>query len=151
MMSTSNTMLSSPTSHSVSATFYASSAHNHHGGASGFQPHTKEFDTFRFEFELPKNPADLKTSNTNSPNASIQFCICFRTGDSIEYWDNNDGKNYEILQYVIDIESLKPQSKSSSADYANSKSRNYKYEGVNSRTPNNPLTAATETSGDVYY
>lgn len=150
-MSTSNTLLSSPTSHSVSATFYSSSVAHHHGGASGFQSHQKEFDTFRFEFELPKSPSDTPAVNKNSPNASIQFCICYKSGDSVEHWDNNDGKNYEILQYVIDIESLKPQSKSPTTDYSSSKSRNFKYEGANSRTPTNLLTPSAESSNDVYY
>lgn len=141
-------ILSSPTSHSISATFYAGGAMAHHHSMSSSH---KEFDTFRFEFELPQSPSSASSSSAsaspNSPNASIQFCICFRAGDAgNEYWDNNDGKNYEILQYVIDIESLKPQAKSNINDYA-SKSRNFKYEGANSRATSNLLT----TTDDIYY
>ena len=50
--------------------------------------------------------------------ASIQFCICYRTGtgdETREYWDNNDGLNYEILQYLIDLERLKPNQHASTA------------------------------------
>lgn len=152
MLSTSNTLLSSPTSSSFSAAFYGSSEHHSSGASSFIQARHKEFDTFRFEFELPKSPTNISGAE-NSPNASIQFCICYRTGDSNEYWDNNEGKNYEILQYVIDIESLKPQCKSSASDYTSSKSRNFKYEGVNSRAPNNLITQAAgpESTSDVYY
>lgn len=160
----SNMFMSSPMSSSISATFYGSSSSHHHmmGSASGFHNnhhqshhHHKEIDTFRFEFELPKSPADPQQSaSANSPNASIQFCICYRTGDSVEYWDNNDGKNYEILQYVIDIESLKPASArtTSAAASDGSKSRNYKYEGANSRLLTSPPTTPTnESTNDVYY
>lgn len=124
-------------------------------------PHHKEFDTFRFEFELPKNPSpsspQSSTASNNrsgsTPNASIQFCICYRAGDSGEFWDNNEGKNYEILQYVIDIESLKPQSaqrtitsSSSSPSLSDTKSsRGASIYSNPSRPINDPITS------DIYY
>lgn len=163
---TSQSLLSSPTSSSMSATFYGS--HN-----VNYQPHHREFDTFRFEFQLPKTADNNKTSNQsssspsskNQPNASIQFCICYRTGqhsDQREYWDNNDAKNYEILQYVIDIESLKPQqSKSTGAinnnnsnnNAYNAKTKNYKYENQsNSSLKLNPASSLISAENEgIYY
>lgn len=98
--------LSSPpsSSSSLSAAFYSS---NH----STYQPHHKDYDTFRFEFQLPQTVDNKKNSHikNSSPHASIQFCICYRTGqgsETKEYWDNNFGLNYEILQYVINLENL---------------------------------------------
>jgi len=104
----------SPTQTHISPTFYAS---NH----SNYQPYHKEYDTFKFEFQLPKNvdESNQKSSskdqnNKSNASASIQFCICFKSGagsDEKEYWDSNNGLNYEILQYIIDIEKLKPSNK----------------------------------------
>ena len=89
---------------SASATFFGS---NH----AAYQPNHKEYDTFRFEFQLPKTVDQYNiNANQNDPNASIQFCICYKSGashETREFWDSNDGKNYEILQYVMDIERLK--------------------------------------------
>ena len=100
-----NSSLTSPTASSLSATFYAQNT-------SSYQPkHHKEFDSFRFEFQLPKTAPTLH-NDPNNINASIQFCVCYRNG-SEEYWDNNEGKNYEVLQYVIDVEKLKPGSSQS--------------------------------------
>lgn len=132
---------SSPTHHSSSATFYVSTNN------SSYVPQHKEYDTFRFEFQLPKtvgqeqkaasssplNENNATTANANKElysdfgyggrnlnlTASIQMCVCYRsggkesTGEAREFWDSNHGKNYEILQYVIDIERLKPSKKSS--------------------------------------
>jgi protein phosphatase 1 regulatory subunit 3A/B/C/D/E len=89
---------------SASATFFGS---NH----AAYQPNHKEYDTFRFEFQLPKTVDQYSmNANQSDPNASIQFCICYKSGashEAREFWDSNDGKNYEILQYVMDIERLK--------------------------------------------
>lgn len=27
----------------------------------------------------------------------MEFCVCYRTGTGQEFWDNNDGKNFEII------------------------------------------------------
>lgn len=82
-----------------------------------YEPQHKEYDTFRFEFKLPKHAEpDAMTrpsaNNYRSSNitASIEFCICYQSGagnNMKEYWDSNGGSNYEILQYVIDLERLK--------------------------------------------
>lgn len=45
-------------------------------------------DTFSFEFDIPTN-FDM--------NKKIQFCICYST-PSGEFWDSNNGENYEISQ-----------------------------------------------------
>ncbi|VDM40154.1 unnamed protein product [Toxocara canis] len=55
---------------------------------------SKSYDTFSFDVEIP--------SNGNSPDAVIEFCICFETGPAddeskrMRYWDSNGGKNYEL-------------------------------------------------------
>jgi hypothetical protein len=110
----------SPAHASPSAAFYGGGSTTPH-----YQSTHKEFDTFRFEFQLPKT-VDEQTlaTNTNKMNAqnasnsnitdrkelvgSIKFCICYKSGAG-EFWDSNGTSNYEILQYVIDIESLKPK------------------------------------------
>lgn len=43
------------------------------------------YDTF--SFKIPLRPRAKK----------IEFCVCFRC-DGVEYWDNNDGKNYVIIK-----------------------------------------------------
>ncbi|KAF7242102.1 Protein phosphatase 1 regulatory subunit 3C-B [Varanus komodoensis] len=43
-------------------------------------------DVFAFEVALPKAPA---------PSGTIQFCISFRCHQNV-YWDNNQGKNYQV-------------------------------------------------------
>jgi hypothetical protein len=109
----------SPTSlssSSISASFCGANT-------SSYYPVHKENDTFRFEIQLPRTVDETKLDGTNLKHAtaSIQFCICYRTGasdDINEYWDNNDGLNYEILQYVIDLERLKPNQHASSAQLA---------------------------------
>jgi protein phosphatase 1 regulatory subunit 3A/B/C/D/E len=104
---------------SLSSTFFAINAPEYYN-----EPKHKEFDTFKFEFQLPKT-VDGNQSNTNetNANASIQFCICYRSGtgtpEQAENWDNNDGVNYQILQYIIDIEKLKqPQQQQQNRSYA---------------------------------
>lgn len=89
---------SSPTSYS--ATFYEAT----------YQPGHKDYDTFRFQFDLPKH-VDAPTSNNSAPNNIIQFCVCYQTGNE-QYWDNNYGINYEILQYVIGLVNKPAQAKS---------------------------------------
>ncbi|KAL7733006.1 hypothetical protein ACLKA6_002811 [Drosophila palustris] len=41
------------------------------------------FDTFSFKITLPPS------------SKRLEFCICYRTNE-LEFWDNNDGKNYTI-------------------------------------------------------
>lgn len=105
-----SSVTSSPMSSSLSATFYALNKPD-------YQPIHKDFDTFRFEFQLPTNT----NSNGSSSNSTIQFCVCYKS-DQTEYWDSNDGKNYEILQYIIDVEKLKPSSSQSNQHIHKSKS-----------------------------
>lgn len=45
-------------------------------------------NTFKFTTSIPKNYDSSKT---------IEFCICFETGNGTEFWDNNDGENYRLL------------------------------------------------------
>ncbi|CAF0747670.1 unnamed protein product [Brachionus calyciflorus] len=146
---------SSPTS-SYTASFY--------GNNINYQPQHKDFDTFRFQFDLPKT-AEPKIQNNSSPNNTIQFCVCFRTGTNEEFWDNNYGLNYEILQYVIDIEKLKPsnqqninkQPASETANFYLGKNKNsnnmngnyFKYDST-SLTKASYLTSNNQSSG-IYY
>jgi hypothetical protein len=102
---------------STSSMFYSSNNY-HHDAVSN---HHKEYDTFRFEFQLPKTVSNqdtgANTSNKDNVTGSIQFCICYRSGsgdETKEFWDSNDGKNYEILQYVIDLDHHSTKTKSTS-------------------------------------
>ncbi|XP_035777203.1 glycogen-binding subunit 76A-like isoform X2 [Anopheles albimanus] len=45
------------------------------------------FDTFSFKLTLPPK------------SRRIEFCACFKC-DGIEYWDNNDGRNYSLTNRV---------------------------------------------------
>ena len=124
----------------------------------------KDYDTFRFEFQLPKTVDKLKCElDDRNVTASIQLCICFRTGtanETTEYWDSNDGLNYEILQYVIDLERLKPNQQvsiTSAASVASAqlrsttkhKSSYLKYESNNKSLTTSSSTLAQETG--IYY
>jgi protein phosphatase 1 regulatory subunit 3A/B/C/D/E len=44
------------------------------------------FDTFSFEFDI---------STEMDPHHTVQFAVCFET-PSNQFWDNNNGQNYEI-------------------------------------------------------
>ncbi|CDW56956.1 Protein phosphatase 1 regulatory subunit 3, partial [Trichuris trichiura] len=46
-----------------------------------------DFDTFQFDIDL--------SSTDDEKCSKIEFCICYRT-NGVEYWDNNDGKNFEL-------------------------------------------------------
>jgi len=145
----SQNIIASPTSSSISATFYGTNNVN-------YQPLHKEYDTFRFEFELPKTVERNQQSQTSNTTGSIKFCICYKSGtgsETKEFWDSNGGKNYEILQYVIDIESLKgnnrqkPQSQSNNS---NPNKQNYfKYE-ITSQNSSNKQPANFCDNG-IYY
>lgn len=50
------------------------------------------FDTFSFEIEVPTNFDASK---------SVQFAVCFDSSGQ-EYWDSNDGMNYEIVSAKLD-------------------------------------------------
>ena len=129
---------SSPTSYS--ATFYE----------ANYQPNHKDYDTFRFQFDLPRH-VDASTSHNNSPNNTIQFCVCYQTGNE-QYWDNNYGINYEILQYVIGLVN-KPAQAKSNFYLGKSKSNNYfRYDSA----PAAPKSAAyslsnQSSSSSIYY
>jgi hypothetical protein len=86
---------------------------------------TSTVDTFKFEFNLPnkKSAHDTQinlsinklntlkqfksTFNNTQPcpqqSNQIQFCVCFKSDDQREHWDNNRGKNYSIMKYVLNL------------------------------------------------
>jgi len=147
----------SPTlsSSSISASFCGSNNLN-------YQPVHKDYDTFRFEFQLPKTVENFTAHPLSDRNAtaSIQLCICYRAGagnESREFWDNNDGKNYEILQYVIDLERLRPNQQVSISSAAaaaslqlkNKRSSYYKYENNNKSSYSSSSLLTTESG--IYY
>jgi protein phosphatase 1 regulatory subunit 3A/B/C/D/E len=162
----SSASMSSPTSSSLSAAFYSVNRADY-----SMQPKHKEFDTFRFEFELPKTAENTNSADSNNPvNASIQFCVCYRTDSGAEFWDNNDGLNYEILQYIIDAEKLKPSrshrhhhhhraastaglsSKQSSGSGSSSSSNYFKFnESSGLSGSKSSYTSSVMSSGEVYY
>lgn len=43
------------------------------------------YDTFSFRLTLPPK------------SRCLEFCVCYKT-DQGEFWDNNDGKNYQIIR-----------------------------------------------------
>jgi len=60
------------------------------------------YDTFQFDFEIPHDdPAHQR----------IEFCVCYRT-NSQEYWDSNDGKNYEIISEALRLQRSQTQAPS---------------------------------------
>jgi protein phosphatase 1 regulatory subunit 3A/B/C/D/E len=138
-------VMSSPTSSSLSATFY--SVHR-----PDYQPKHKDFDTFRFEFQLPKTAAaESGAPATNDPK-SIQFCVCYRTDNGGESWDNNDGSNYEILQYIIDVEKLKPgSSKAPSSRHHHHHHHHRSSSSSGSKSSYMSSTSSSPLSGEVYY
>lgn len=161
--SSSSVLSSSPTSSSLSAAFYDT---NH----STYQPQQhKEYDTFRFEFTLPKEAKpeivdklsiQKSRSYTSNITASIEFCICYQSGagDSYkEYWDSNNDSNYEILQYLIDLERLKPLNKQQSITsnrFSDKNKKNYfKYESNYSSSSSScsNLTAGSMLDHEIYY
>lgn len=166
----SSSSLSSPTTSSISAAFYG--INNSH-----YEPQHKEYDSFRFEFQLPKEAepeimdklitqSSQNANNNDNITASIQFCICYTsgTGDTrVEHWDSNGGSNYEILQYVIDLERLKPfkqQQTNSKLSLKNKIKKNnvFKYESFysNSSSSSGSLTSSclsqdTNLISGIYY
>lgn len=135
-------------------------------------PQHKEYDTFRFEFQLPKTvKSTIDSNNINNSNnitASIQFCICYRSGagsETREYWDSNEGKNYEILQYVIDLEQKKPSNtkQSNNSNHRQQKAsssifkfdiNNYKGNPSKSLVNNNNIGTSSTSympSEEIYY
>jgi protein phosphatase 1 regulatory subunit 3A/B/C/D/E len=160
-------VMSSPTSSSLSATFYSLNRPDY-----SMQPKHKEFDTFRFEFELPRTAQENASADpNNSVNASIQFCVCYRTDNSGEFWDSNEGKNYEILQYIIDAEKLKPSrphsrgtghhhhhrsNSTAGVKQAPQTSNYFKFNepigsGINGSKSSYSSPALSSASGEVYY
>jgi hypothetical protein len=154
----------------TSSLFYGAGYHSDMQMAN----HHKDYDTFRFEFQLPKTVTKTNTNASSNSNnakenitASIQFCICYKTGSGSEvkeYWDSNEGKNYEILQYVIDIEQKKPSTSSHSKHHSNSSSSNksnksnfFKFDisnynsHVNKSNINSLVTNSFLPADEVYY
>lgn len=69
----------------VRCTFDSWESYNDHAGVHSNSTNSS-YDTFSFQINVP---TDL------SPRKSIQFAICFES-EIIQFWDNNDGKNYEV-------------------------------------------------------
>lgn len=59
----------------VTADYVPSSPHAH-----------AQMDTFSFEMTSPC-----------AKSTKIEFCVCFRAQNGQEFWDNNYGRNYEIV------------------------------------------------------
>lgn len=57
------------------------------------------YDTFQFDFEIPRDDA---------AHQRIEFCVCYRA-NSQEFWDNNDGKNYEIISEALRLQRTQTQ------------------------------------------
>jgi len=58
-------------------------------------------DTFKFECQLPHClPHDF-----DQTNSKVEFCVCFEDQHGRQHWDNNYGKNYSIIRYIIDLKS----------------------------------------------
>ncbi|KAI6177345.1 Protein phosphatase 1 regulatory subunit [Aphelenchoides bicaudatus] len=49
---------------------------------------SKAFDTFTFDIPLP--------SNVGLHDSHFEFCICYKTNGVEEFWDSNEGKNYNL-------------------------------------------------------
>ena len=122
-----NSSIYSSKNYSLSTVFYQ----NHN---NTYDPIHKDHDTFRFDFQLPKtvdqnNFNHQNKINNNNSTASIQFCICYRSGlgnEAKEFWDNNDGKNYHVLQYNFDLERLKIENNSKTNKIKANKSNKHK-------------------------
>jgi hypothetical protein len=152
----SNSLTNSPGTSSISAAFYGI------GAQSRYEPKHKEYDTFRFEFKLPKQ-AEPQTNaqavlvEKNNAAGSIQFCVCYKSGSGHavkEYWDSNGGNNYEILQYNIDLERLKhlDNKQSASNKYQKKNMKNfYKYESNYSGNTGSSAFPASTLAQEVYY
>lgn len=69
----------------VRCTFDGWESYKDHAGVYS-NSNNSYYDTFSFQIDVP---SDL------SPRKSIQFAICFDS-ENVQFWDNNDGKNYEI-------------------------------------------------------
>lgn len=61
------------------------------------------YDTFQFDFEIPHD---------DSGHQRIEFCVCFKANGQ-EYWDSNDGKNYEIITEALRLQRTQTQAPSS--------------------------------------
>ncbi|CCE65231.1 hypothetical protein TPHA_0K00970 [Tetrapisispora phaffii CBS 4417] len=71
------------TSHDIRCTYL--------GDGNSFLPGLN-IDIFKFIF-------DYEPSCTNNANSKLEFCIQYVTKEGekiVEYWDNNDGKNYKV-------------------------------------------------------
>jgi len=148
----SSNSLSSPSRSSYTAAFC---------GNAHYEPNHKEYDTFRFEFKLPKHAESEALSRPNgnvyrsNVTASIEFCICYQSGNgnnAKEFWDSNGGNNYEILQYVIDLERLKPLNHhphGSMNKYQKNKKNYYGYES--NKTGSSILGMGLPLEDEIYY
>ena len=152
----SNSLTNSPATSSISAAFYGVGVQSH------YEPKHKEYDTFRFEFKLPKQAEpqmNIRSATVRENNAtgSIQFCVCYKSGSgqaTKEYWDSNGGNNYEILQYNIDLERLKHLNNTPSSlnKYQKKNMKNfYKYESNYTNNSGSSTFPPSTLAQEVYY
>ncbi|GFT23837.1 glycogen-binding subunit 76A [Nephila pilipes] len=71
---------------------------SHHDELATYLDGSSVDDTDKFSFTLFCNPSDLCTRGH-----SLFFAVCYETADKVQYWDNNDGKNYCIKCEKRDI------------------------------------------------
>jgi protein phosphatase 1 regulatory subunit 3A/B/C/D/E len=68
--------------------------------------HCSPYDTFSFEFSIP---TDLDKKQT------VQFAVCFEVNGK-QYWDSNDGQNYEVVSKDWKKEPAHEESQESSSN-----------------------------------
>ncbi|KRY23048.1 Protein phosphatase 1 regulatory subunit 3C-B [Trichinella patagoniensis] len=116
-----------------------------------FQRSAGDLDTFQFQFNMPANePASIH------PHDTVQFCVCYKTGDGREFWDNNQGSNFELFNEQVrqrrNTQTLSTSASSSSSSYSsssaadansanNNKNNNNNDNNSNSVDANNPSTS----------
>jgi protein phosphatase 1 regulatory subunit 3A/B/C/D/E len=64
------------------------------------QGNVDSYDTFQFEFEIPCD---------DNQHQRMEFCVCYKTGNGLEFWDNNDGKNFEIISEHLRLQRCQTQ------------------------------------------
>lgn len=94
--------------------------------ARSASPHHNLMDTFSFLCDLTTCSQSQQTTSARSK--SIQFAVCFRCQGS-EFWDNNRGKNYQIIVHNERIST--PPGDQSSSNTREMKTSNFTTDGFN--------------------